>query len=153
MIRGPECVYNGMIRLGLFVSRWCRVLFATALPFCMVSCSTFGHHGSGEGPGANVYPNNYRAELLSFLQTYLNDPTNVREAEIAEPALRQVNSTDRYVVCLKYNAKNTDGRYMGVKETIAIYLHGRFNQLVDATGDTCKGATYVPFPELSALKR
>jgi hypothetical protein len=154
MIRGPECMYNGMTRLGLFVSRWLRVLLATAFPLCMVACSTFGHHGSGEGPGANVYPNNYRAELLSFLQTYLNDPTNVREAEIAEPALRQVNSIDRYVVCLKYNAKNTDGRYVGVKETIAIYLHGRFNQLVDATtGDTCKGATYEPFPELTALKR
>jgi hypothetical protein len=150
MIRGPEC---GMIRLGVW--RWRGVLLATALSFCMGGCSTFGHHGSGEGPGANVYPNNYRAELLAFLQTYLNDPSNVREAEIAEPVLRQVNSTDRYVVCLRYNAKDTDGRYMGVKDTVAIYLHGRFNQLVDAemTGDTCKGAAYEPFPELAALKR
>jgi hypothetical protein len=128
------------------------MLLATVFPFCMVACSTFGPHGSSEGPNANVYPDNYRTELLAFLRTYLNDPTNVLEAQIAEPVLRQVNSTDRYVVCLRYNAKNSDGRYTGVKETIAIYLHGRFNQLIDATGDTCKGATYQPFPELAALK-
>jgi hypothetical protein len=119
----------------------------------MVACSSFGPHGSTEGPEANVYPDNYRAELLAFLRTYLNDPTNVREAQIAAPMLRQVNSTDRYVVCVKYNAKNNDGRYMGVRETVAIYVRARFNQLVDATGDVCKGATYQAFPELAALKR
>jgi len=153
LIREPECLCNDMIRFGLFVSRWRRALLATAFPFCMVACSTFGPHGSREGPNANVYPDNYRAELLAFLQTYLNDPTNVREPEVAEPVMRQVNSIDRYVVCLKYNAKNNEGRYMGVKETIAIYVRGRFNQLVDASGDICKGATYQPFPELAALKR
>lgn len=124
-----------------------------AFPFFMVACSTFGLHGSREGPDVNVFPDNYRPDLLAFLQTYLNDPTNVREAQIAEPMLRQVNSTNRYVVCLKYNAKNNDGRYMGVRETMAIYVRGRFNQLVDATGDVCKGATYQPFPELAALRR
>ena len=116
----------------------------------MVACSTVGPR---EGPNANVYPGNYRAELLAFLQTYLNDPTNVREAQIAEPVMRQVNSTDRYVVCLKYDARNNDGRYMGARETIAIYVGGRFNQLIDAKGDICKGATYQPFPELASLKR
>jgi hypothetical protein len=140
-------------RLGLFIARWHRVLLAMVFPFFMVACSTFGLQGSREGPEVNVFPNNYRADLLAFLQTYLNDPTNVREAQIAEPVLRQVNSTDRYVVCLKYNAKNNDGRYIGVRETIAIYVRGRFNQLVDATGDVCKGAAYQPFPELAALRR
>lgn len=156
MTRGLECLCSDMKRFGLFISRWHRALLAAVFPFCLVACSTFGMHGSREGPDVNVYPDNYRAELLAFLQTYLNDPTNVREAQVAEPALRQVNSTDRYVVCLKYNAKNNDGRYMGVRETIAIYVRGRFNQLVDAIGataDVCKGAAYRPFPELAALKR
>lgn len=142
-----------MMRFGLFVSRRHMMLLSVASVFCLTACSTLGPHGSMEGPNANVYPDNYKAELLAFLQTYLNDPTNVRETQIAEPMLRQVNSTDRYVVCLRYNAKNSDGRYMGVKETFAVYLRGRFNQLVDATGDICKGATYQPFPELAALKR
>lgn len=153
MTRGPECLCNDMIRFGLFACHWRRALLATAFPFCLVACGTVGPFGSSEGPDVNVYPDNYRAELLAFLHTYLNDPTNVREAQIAEPVLRQVKSTDRYVVCLKYDAKNNDGRYMGVKETIAIYVRGRFNQLIDANGDICKGATYRPFPELAALKR
>jgi hypothetical protein len=140
---------------ALLVSRWRMVVLAVPIAFCLVACTTFGHR-SREDSSANVYPDNYKAELIAFLQTYLNDPTNVREAQIAEPVLRQVNSTDRYVVCLKYNAKNNDGRYMGAKESIAVYVRGRFNQLVDATvaiGDICKGASYQPFPELSALKR
>jgi hypothetical protein len=139
--------------MQVFVSRWRIVVLAVAIAFCLVACSTFGLHGSREDPSANVYPDHYKAELLAFLQTYLNDPTNVREPQIAEPVLRQVNSTDRYVVCLKYNAKNNEGRYIGIKEVIAIYVRGRFNQLVDASGDICKGASYQPFPELAALKR
>jgi len=138
---------------AFLVSRWHIVVFTVAIAFCLVACSTFGPHGSRDDPSATIYPDHYKAELLAFLQSYLNDPTNVREAQITDPVLRQVNSTDRYVVCLKYNAKNSDGRYMGIKESIAVYLRGRFNQLVDATGDICKGATYQPFPELAALKR
>jgi hypothetical protein len=142
--RKPEFMSN-----DLPASRWAMLLFALVLEFSLAlslaACSTFRHHGSHEdgGEGANAYPATYKADLLAFLQTYLNDPTNVREAQIAEPILTQVNSSDRYVVCIRYNAKNSEGRYVGV----------RFNQLVDATGDSCKTAVYEPFPELEALKR
>jgi hypothetical protein len=98
-------------------------------------------------------PQNYKSELLAFMQTYLNDPTDVREAQIAEPVLKPVGSSNRYVVCLRYNAKDSQGRYMGAKDSVAVYLRGRFNQLVSATGETCKGAVYQPFPEMQALKR
>ena len=104
-------------------------------------------------PDANLFPQNYRSELLAFMQTYLNDPTDVRDAQIAEPVLKAVGSSERYVVCLRYNAKDSQGRYMGAKESIAVYLRGRFNQLVNATGEVCKGAAYQPFPEMQALRR
>ena len=32
-----------------------------------------------------IYPKNYRPELLAFLRTYLNDPRGVRDATIADP--------------------------------------------------------------------
>jgi hypothetical protein len=127
-------------------------LVAVVVACTLSACSSFHGFGGGEhSENVNVYPDNYRAELIAFLQTYLNDPTNVRDAQIAAPELRDVGSTNRYVVCLKYNAKNNDGRYVGMKENVAVYLRGRFNQMVIATGETCKGATYTPFLELMSL--
>jgi len=108
---------------------------------------------SAESTDVNTFPQNYKGELLAFMQTYLNDPTDVRDAQIAEPVLKAVGSSERYVVCLRYNAKDSQGRYMGAKESIAVYLRGRFNQLVNATGEVCKGAAYQPFPEMQALRR
>jgi hypothetical protein len=148
-----------MIRYDLTASRRLRRLLALSAAvgsaLALAACSTFGHLGGHhEGGGENnAYPANYRSDLIAFMQTYLNDPTNVREAQIAEPVLMPVNSTDRYVACIKYNAKNSAGRYVGVKQSMAVYLRGRFNQLVDATGDSCKTAAYQPFPELESLKR
>jgi hypothetical protein len=126
-----------------------------AAALSLAACSTFGHHhGDHEGGAeANAYPATYRADLVAFMQSYLNDPTGVREAQIAEPALKPVGSSQRYVVCIKYNAKNKEGAYLGVKESAAVYLRGRFNQLVDATEDMCKGTLYQPFPELMSLTR
>src|SRR5262249_3332343 len=51
----------------------------------------------------NVFPTNYRAEVLAYLRTYLNEPAGVREGAISEPALRPVVGGDRYVVCVRYN--------------------------------------------------
>jgi hypothetical protein len=132
-----------------------RLLPAVLIAFPLAACSSFGSAWtSGEGSeSVNVFPANYKSELLAFMQTYLNDPTNVREAQIAEPILTEVISSTRYVVCFKYNAKNNEGRYLGVKQSMAVYLRGRFNQLVNITGESCKTAVYQPFPELQVLKR
>jgi hypothetical protein len=147
-----------MIRYDVLAPRRRGLLLAVGLmvplAFSLAACSTFGHHRhEGGSEDNNAYPPNYKADLLAFMQTYLNDPTNVREAQIAEPVLMPVNSTDRYVACIKYNAKNSAGRYLGVKQSMAVYLRGRFNQLVEATGDNCKTADYQPFPELESLKK
>jgi hypothetical protein len=134
----------------------CRpVLFAVVFAVLpLAACSSLpGSVTSDEGSERlNVFPTNYKPELIAFMQTYLNDPTGVREAQIAEPVLTPVGSSDRYVVCIKYNAKTSEGRYMGVKQNMAVYLRGRFNQLVNATGESCKTAAYQPFPELESLK-
>jgi hypothetical protein len=141
-----------MIRYHL-ASRRLALLAVVLATFSSAACSSFGSSWtSDESERVNIFPTNYKPELLAFLQTYLNDPTNVREAQIAEPALAQVNSSERYVVCVKYNARNNEGRYMGVRQSMAVYLRGRFNQLVNATGENCKAAAYQPFPELETLK-
>ena len=57
------------------------------------------------------YPDNYRAELLAFMRTYLNNPVGVRNAEMAEPVQRTVGGRVRYVACLRFVPRESDGTY------------------------------------------
>src|SRR5690348_319254 len=60
----------------------------------------------------NIYPQNYRQDLLAFLRTYLNDPTQVRAAAVSQPQLRYIGPGERYVSCVRFNARNSDGKYV-----------------------------------------
>jgi hypothetical protein len=107
----------------------------------------------------NVPPANYRADVLAYLRTYLNDPTGVREAYISEPVLRNVGSsmesgiTQRFILCVRYNAKNSLGKYEGSRDRVVAFLAGQFDTMVPARGDQCKDAAWQPFPELEKLRR
>src|SRR6266853_4043296 len=79
----------------------------------------------------NAYPDNYRPDLLAALHTYVSDPTNIRDAYISDPALKPIGTQNRYAACVRFNAKNSDGRYLGSKDVLAIFVAGRFDQFVD----------------------
>jgi len=113
-------------------------------------------------------PRNYRSDILAFLRTYLNDPTNVREAAVAEPSLQTVEGDQRYIACVRFNARRLDGRYAGLLTTAAIFDNsGKLTRFIDLTpdpaapdaavrtrlGDVCRTAPYQPFPELERLTR
>ena len=57
------------------------------------------------GAAVNVFPDNYRAEILAYQRSYLNDPSGIRSAAISQPALRKVGSVERYAACVRFNAK------------------------------------------------
>ena len=123
----------------------------------LAGCLTDQEPGGGEGRGA-VLPENYKAEIIAFMRTYLNDPANVRDAFITEPEIKPVGGRKQYAVCVRYNAKNTDGKYMGSKDALAVFDRGRFDRMIDqfpkGTANPCLGsADYKHFPELEALKR
>ncbi len=103
--------------------------------------------------GANVYPQDYKADLLAYFRVYLNDPTNVRDAYASEPVIRNVGFGNRYTVCVQFNAKNSDGRYTGSKQGLAIFARGHFEQFTTQIKDQCSQADYKPFPELEKLSR
>jgi hypothetical protein len=105
----------------------------------------------------NVYPSDYKTDLLAYMRTYLNDPTGVRGAGVSTPFLKSVGAGDRYVVCVRYNARNTDGKYMGVKTGAASYVSAKLDRFFDApiieVRELCKEAVFAPFPELERLAR
>jgi hypothetical protein len=104
----------------------------------------------------NVVPQNYKGDLIAFLRTYLNDPTNVRAAAVSTPQLKDVGGGQRYIVCVHYNARNMDGKYTGMKEGAASFVSGKLDQFFDVprqTKELCKDVSYSPFPELEKLTR
>lgn len=106
----------------------------------------------------NAPPANYRADILAYLKTYLNDPTGVRDAYISEPSLRAIGpvgqrAVERYTVCVRFNAKNSIGKYEGNRDRIIAFLNGQLDTMGLARGEQCKDANWQPFPELEKLKR
>lgn len=102
----------------------------------------------------NIAPRNPRADIVALMRTYLNDPTNVREASVSEPELREVGpGRRRYVSCLRYNARMSDGRYAGRKVSLVTFWQGRLDRITDNPGDRCRDADYRPFPELMRMTR
>jgi hypothetical protein len=95
----------------------------------------------------------YKPDILAMLRVYLNDPTQIRDAAISEPTLLPIGSGQRYVVCVRLNAKKSNGEYAGSKDYTAIFVAGRLDQLIEAKADQCATADYRPFPEAERLSR
>jgi hypothetical protein len=105
------------------------------------------------GVANQPYPVNSRAEILAFMKTWLNNPVGVREAGIAEPVQRTVGGRLRYVSCLRFAARDTDGAYRPARERAVLYVDGRLDRMIENAGEPCAGASYAPFPELEKLTR
>jgi len=128
----------------------------TTFLLLLAACSSVERDYSGPetqgGAGVNVFPEKYREEILAYQRSFLNDPTGIRSAGISQPAVRKVGSVERYVVCVRFNAKGPAGGYIGEREHLAIFLAGKLDQM-GVTRELCKDAAYEPFPELERLTR
>ncbi|MGH6664192.1 MAG: hypothetical protein ACREB2_04715 [Pseudolabrys sp.] len=125
-----------------------RSCLAVALGLALAAC------GAGKAPelvNPNIFPTAYRQDILDTLKNTLDDPTNVREALISDPVLTALGSDQRYTACVRYNARDVNRVYVGVKERVAYFFGGRLNQLVEADKGQCAKAAYKPFPELETL--
>ena len=105
------------------------------------------------GVSSQPFPENYRSELSAFLRTYLNNPVGIREPVIAEPVQRVVGGRLRYVVCLRFSPRESDGGYREPRERGVLFVDGRLDRLVENTGELCVGAAYAPFAEMEKLTR
>ena len=80
-------------------------------------------------------------------------PAGARRLKAAKARPREVDFPERYTVCVRYNAKDVDGRYPGIKQGMAAYARGRFDRFVPQQHGLCDQAEYKPFSELEALGR
>ena len=132
------------------------VSVAVALGGCATETGPSASELKARWDSQNVFPQGYRQDLLAFLRTYLNDPSHVRSASVSQPQLKYIGPGDRYVACVRYNARNSDGKYVGSKDGAAVYVAGKLDRFLDTPKDVrelCKEVAFVPFPELERLTR
>ena len=101
--------------------------------------------------GLNVFPTNYKSDILAAMHAYLNNPTGIRDAAISEPALKSSGSITRYIACLRFTAKKNASEYGSTREIAAVFMGGRLDRFVDLPKTECTGVTYAAFPELQNL--
>jgi hypothetical protein len=136
-----------------------RLTAILLLPVALAGCASSSDESSpisftdDRGVANQPYPKNYRAETLAFMHTYLNDPTGVRDAAMAEPVQRTVGGRLRYVTCVRFSARDSDGGYRPMRERAIVYVDGRLDRVLENAGEPCAGATYAPFPELEKMSR
>ena len=125
-----------------------RLCLLPALALSLVACSSDKKQAE-ENP--NVFPADYKNQILTTMTNTLDDPTNIRSASVTDPFVRSAGKEERYVVCLRFDARNLNRNYTGIQDRIAYFYGGHINQLVEATKEQCGNAAYKPFPELEKL--
>ena len=144
-----------MWRLRGYAMRWLILPALLLLAACSTDVGPSAAELKAQWEAQNVFPQSYKQDLLAFLRTYLNDPSHIREAGVSQPALKKAGPGDRYVACVRYNARKMGGKYAGVKDGAAIYVSGKLDHFIDGkeAQPFCKDVAYAPFPELERLTR
>jgi hypothetical protein len=138
--------------------RTAQVAAILLLPVALAACA-----GSDEGKSITYtddrgvsnqpFPTNYKSEVVAFMRTYLNNPVGVRGAMMAEPVQRVIGGRLRYVSCLRFSARDSDGNYREPRESAILYVDGRLDRIIERASDPCAGAVYAPFPEMEKMVR
>jgi len=133
-------------------------VLCVALAGCATDVEPSQEYLKSSWDARNIPPADYKGDVLAYMRTYLNDPAKVRGAVISAPALKLVpgNPGDRYVSCVRYNARKSDGQYAGNNTIVAVFASGRLDRFLDApliVREVCKDAALDPFPDMEKLTR
>ena len=145
---------KGIVR----VRRLAKIAAVMLLPIMLAACAASDDgkpitFTDDRGVSSQPFPKNYRAEVLAFLRTYLNNPVGVRDAVMAEPVERVVGGRLRYLACLRFSAREPDGDYREPRERAILFVDGRLDRIIDNAVEPCAGVAYAPFAELEKMTR
>lgn len=117
----------------------------------LTSCETTAPTVENKAKIAQI-PSNYRAQTVTYLRRTLKDPYSVRDAEITDPTVifvGLVNGTSAPGVCVRMNAKNSFGAYIGLQTMAVAFKNGSVMGAGEPVFDTCSKATWRPFTEMN----
>lgn len=106
----------------------------------------------------NVSPLNYKSDIIALMRNYLNEPAGVRSAGVSLPTRKTMPGEpgERFIACVRFDARKAGGGYAGVKTGAALYVSGKLDRFLDTprvANEICKDAAYELFPELEKLRR
>jgi hypothetical protein len=122
----------------------CTIMFLVMAAAALAGCSSFGKPQQTAAPDPNVFPANYRSTLVAFLGQSLTNRADFHGAMISEPAIKPVEASQHYVVCIQFSPQSK------IRTKTAVFLSGQMTQFVDAAPEQCADAAYLPFKELDA---
>src|SRR5262245_25525091 len=93
------------VALKIVTSRAIPPLVLMQLAAVVVGCSEIGFGRQTEKTvDPNTFPENYKKDVLGYVQAHPADFINTRDASISAPALKAFAMESRYFVCLQANA-------------------------------------------------
>jgi hypothetical protein len=98
------------------------------VPLMLTGCGSY-YDGPTQGElraaweSTNVAPVDYKRDILAFMRSYLNNPTQVKDGAVSAPVRKTLpgDPAERIISCLRYNAKKSSGGYAGVKTGVVVY--------------------------------
>ncbi|SFB36643.1 hypothetical protein SAMN03159496_03143 [Rhizobium sp. NFR07] len=91
-----------------------------------------------------------KAAIVKYIKETFYDPYSIRDASISN-ALTLLDTGYR-AICVRFNAKNRMGGYVGMTPTSVRFKGGKVESaLQDAPGCNRPGLRYAPFPALENL--
>jgi hypothetical protein len=112
----------------------------------------FGKSKTEPPPDPLKFPADYKPQVADFLRRNIENPTKIRDAYIATPALKQVgNNAQQYITCVRYNPRDRRNQYEGPTQKLVIFLSGEVNQFLPGDPQMCAGLTYQRYPEVENM--
>jgi hypothetical protein len=103
---------------------------------------------------AESVPDGYRAQITAYYKSALKDPDSVKGAMISGPTTAFVgllNGGNVPAVCVRFNAKNSMGGYVGLRTTAVVFRDGRISGTTPPIQGTCEREQWQEYPELNGL--
>jgi hypothetical protein len=121
-----------------------RNILAILAAASTAACASMNPWREPDKVDPNLFPADYKADVIRLVRKSVDNPKDVRDAFVSDPALKPFASDSRYVVCVRFN----DGHQVAPQEKMAVYFGGNPTQFIDATPDKCPASSYKPFPEV-----
>ena len=136
--------------------RWLALLGALVLAGCTTDLGPSRRTCGRNGTRRMSFRTTTRTTCWRSCAPISTIPSISAAPAVAPPQLKKVGPGQRYVACVRYNARDNNGHYAGPQDGAAIYVSGKLDHFVDqpkAVKELCKDAAYAPFPALEKLTR
>lgn len=120
-----------------------------AAPLLLTDCA--GSDGPRSPTESAHTPPNYREVVAAKVRETFFDPYSIRDASISAPFPGTSILGTVETVCVRANAKNRVGAYIGIKATSFTFRAGQLQASdPEYATMTCAQAVYGPFPEIDS---